>query len=250
MARLPDRRIVITGGASGIGLATARMFAREGAGVAILDRDRIALAGVKAEQPELVTLEVDGADNPSVEAAIRDAAGALGGIDGVVNCAGIDLVKRFDQMNMEEWSSIMAVNVTGPAMICRAALPHLQRARGGTIVNVSSGAALRPLEHRTAYCSSKAALVMFSKVLAIDLAADNIRVNAICPGIVDTPMFRASYEGVDDPEAELHRILDRYVIKRAADPDELAAAILFATSDESSFMTGSAIAVDGGRTFH
>jgi NAD(P)-dependent dehydrogenase (short-subunit alcohol dehydrogenase family) len=142
------------------------------------------------------------------------------------------------------------VDLTGPMLVCHAAVPAMKHAGRGTIVNIASGAALRPLEHRTAYCTAKAGLVMFGKALALDLAPHGIRVNAICPGIIDTPMFRSSWEGNPDPQAELARILDRYVIKRPGQPDEIAHAALFLTGDESSFVTGVALAVDGGRTFH
>jgi NAD(P)-dependent dehydrogenase (short-subunit alcohol dehydrogenase family) len=144
----------------------------------------------------------------------------------------------------------MAVDLTGPMLVCHAALPAMKQAGRGTIVNIASGAALRPLEQRTAYCAAKAGLVMFGKTLAVDLAAYHIRVNAICPGIIDTPLFRSSWEGAADPEGELAKILDRYVIRRPGEPEEIAQAALYLTGDESSFVTGAALAVDGGRTFH
>jgi NAD(P)-dependent dehydrogenase (short-subunit alcohol dehydrogenase family) len=123
-------------------------------------------------------------------------------------------------------------------------------AGGGTIVAIASGAALRPLPERTAYCAAKAGLVMFCKALSIELAPRNIRVNAICPGIIDTPMWRASWEGAADPSAERARILDRYVIRRVGRAEEIADAALFLSCHESSYVTGAALAVDGGRTFH
>jgi NAD(P)-dependent dehydrogenase (short-subunit alcohol dehydrogenase family) len=185
-----------------------------------------------------------------VRAAVARAVEALGGLDGMVNSAGIDLLRPFEAMTSEEWSRVLAVNLTGPVLVCHAALPSLKRAGRGTIVNIASGAALRPLEQRTAYCAAKAGLVMFGKALAMDLAADGIRVNAICPGIIDTPLFRASFEGASDPQAELDRILDRYLVKRPGHPEDIAYAALYLTSHESSFVTGAALAVDGGRTFH
>jgi NAD(P)-dependent dehydrogenase (short-subunit alcohol dehydrogenase family) len=135
-------------------------------------------------------------------------------------------------------------------LVCHAAEPLMKRAGRGTIVNIASGAGLRPLEHRTAYCTAKAGLIMFGKTLAVDLASAGIRVNAICPGIIDTPMFRGSWEDAPDHQAALSKILDRYVIKRTGEPEEIAYAALYLTSDESSFVTGTALAVDGGRTFH
>ncbi len=246
--RLHDRRVLVTGAASGIGLAVSRLFTREGARVAMLDRDeaRLTTAGVDGA----TTLVCDVTDERAVRRSVADAAAALGGVDGVVNCAGIDLMRAFEEMTTEEWSRVLAIDLTGPMLVCHAAVPFMKRAARGTIVNIASGAGLRPLEHRTAYCTAKAGLIMFGKTLAIDLAASGIRVNAICPGIIDTPMFRGSWEGAADPQAELAKILDRYVIKRTGQPEEIAYAALYLTSDESSFVTGTALAVDGGRTFH
>lgn len=246
--RLAGRRVLVTGAASGIGLATARLFQREGARVAMLDRDGAALT--QAAGDGAAALVCDVAEEGQVRAAVAQAAAALGGLDGVVNSAGIDLMRPFEQMTAAEWARVMAVDLTGPMLVCHAALPALRQAGRGTIVNIASGAALRPLEHRTAYCAAKAGLVMFGKTLAVDLAADRIRVNAICPGIIDTPLFRSSWAGAADPEAELARILERYVIRRPGEPEEIAQAALYLTSDESSFVTGAALAVDGGRTFH
>jgi NAD(P)-dependent dehydrogenase (short-subunit alcohol dehydrogenase family) len=240
--------VLVTGAASGIGLATARLFRQEGAAVAMLDRDETGLA--KARVDGATTLVCDVADERQVRAAVAQAATALGGLDGVVNSAGIDLMRPFERMTSEEWARILAVDLTGPMLVCHAALPAMKQAGRGTIVNIASGAGLRPLEQRTTYCAAKAGLVMFGKTLAVDLAADRIRVNAVCPGIIDTPLFRSSWEGAADPEGELARILDRYVIRRPGEPEEIAQAALYLTSDESSFVTGAALAVDGGRTFH
>lgn len=242
MSRLAGRRILVTGGASGIGAAIGRRFAEEGARVALLDR---------APMPQAtIGIRCDLLDAASVAPAVRRAAEALGGLDGVVNAAGVDLMRPLETMTDAEWTQVIGVNLTAPMLVCRAALPAMREAGRGTIVAIASGAALRPLPERTAYCAAKAGVVMFCKSLSIELAADSIRVNAICPGIIDTPMWRASWEGAAEPEAELARILDRYVIRRVGQPEEIAAAALFLTSEESSYMTGTALAVDGGRTFH
>ena len=178
----------------------------------MLDRDGARLNEAPVEGA--VPLVCDVADERQVRDAVARAAAALGGLDGVVNSAGIDLMRPFEEMTPAEWARVMAVDLTGPMLVCHAALPAMKQAGRGTIVNIASGAALRPLEQRTAYCAAKAGLVMFGKTLAVDLARYNIRVNAICPGIIDTPLFRSSWAGAADPEAELARILDRYVIKR------------------------------------
>lgn len=248
--RLAERHVLVTGAASGIGLAVSRLFAREGARIAMLDRDEARLAKEAPSVEGAVTVVCDVGDEASVRRSVADAGARLGGLDGVVNCAGVDLMRPFEAMTSEEWTRVLTIDLTGPMLVCHAVVPLMKRAGRGTIVNIASGAGLRPLENRTAYCTAKAGLVMFGKTLAMDLAPYGIRVNAICPGIIDTPMFRASWEGAPEPQAELAKILDRYVIKRTGQPEEIAHAALYLTGDESSFVTGTALAVDGGRTFH
>jgi NAD(P)-dependent dehydrogenase (short-subunit alcohol dehydrogenase family) len=246
-----NRRFVISGGASGIGLAVARLAVERGARVALLDRDAAALALACESLGDAVEpIVCDVAEAEVVKAAVEQAASWLGGIDALVNSAGIDLRTPLEQVGDADWARMLAVNLTGPMLVCRAALPHLRGAGGGTIVNVSSGAGLSPLLHRTAYCAAKAGVIMFGKALAIEAAADGIRVNAVCPGAVDTPLFRTSYEGSDDPERDLEAIRQRYALKRVAAPEEIAEAVLYLSSPASSYITGTALAVDGGRTFH
>ena len=223
---LAGQRILITGAAKGIGLATTERFLAEGARVAALDLDEGALAALSTrfDRGRLHPAAADVADPASVAAAVAESVAALGGLDGVVNA--------------------------GPMLVAQAAYPHLRAAGGGTIVNVSSAAGLAPLRHRTAYCASKAGLQMASKALAMEAAAFGIRVNTVCPGAVETELFRTSIDGAPDPQAAYEAVRARYALQRVAAPDEIAAAILWLTSAESSFVTGTAIAVDGGRTFH
>jgi len=253
--RLEGRRILITGAASGIGWATATLFRAEGAAVALLDCDAEKLDQAvgkmgRGEGPAVTSIAVDFSEDAQVPPAIDRAAEALGGLDGLVGAAGIDLMCPFDQMTGADWRRILDVNLTGAFNATHAALPHLRKAGNGTIIHIASGAALRPLAARSAYCASKAGLVMFAKTLAVDLAPDDIRVNAICPGIIDTPLFRQSFETAEDPEVELERILERYLIQRPGQPEDIAGAALFLSSSESAHITGTALAVDGGRTFH
>ncbi len=250
--KLQGRRIIVTGAASGIGKAIAARFLSEGARVGLIDRSASALQQAAEALGKGVTSAVaDVSDEAAVKGAVANIVATLGGIDGVVNSAGIDLLRPFADMPSSEWHAVLAVNLNGPFHLCQAALPHMRRAGpGGTIVNIASAAGLRPLDHRTAYCASKAGLVMFTKALAMDLSRDGIRANVICPGIIETPLFRASYENAPDPQAELARITDRYVIKRVGQPDDIASAALYLSSAESSYVTGTALAVDGGRSFH
>ncbi|MDN2580254.1 SDR family NAD(P)-dependent oxidoreductase [Aquibium sp. ELW1220] len=242
------RRILVTGGARGIGRASVERFLAGGARVACLDRDEAALAAL-APRDELRCIVADLTDAGGVRRAVDDSADALGGLDGIVNSAGIDLECPIEAMEDEQWQRLMAVNLTGPMLVCRQAVRHLRAAGHGSIVNVSSGAGLQPLRHRTAYGASKAGLQMFSKALAIEAADYGVRVNIVCPGAVDTELFRGSLPS-SDPELALQAVRDRYALARIADPDEIAAVIAFLTSRDASYITGTTIAVDGGRTFH
>jgi NAD(P)-dependent dehydrogenase (short-subunit alcohol dehydrogenase family) len=247
MARLTGRRIIVIGGASGIGRATAAMFAHEGAAVAVLDRSADTASAVARDiGGRAVTVDV--ADPASVDAAVTQAASLLGGIDGVVNSAGILSSGGIADTTPEEFSRTLAVNLTGIFLVVRAALPHLRQSRGATVVNIGSGVGLMPTGPGTiAYVASKGGVIAMSKSMAAELAPD-IRVNVVCPGLVETAMtapFLRDASGVVRPE-----LAARYTMNRPASPDEIAAAILFLTSAESSFVTGIAMPVDGGRTFH
>lgn len=244
------RRFVVTGAAQGIGLATVERFLAAGAKVGCLDRDAQALAALseRFDAETVHTVVCDVAVSADVTQAVEACAAALGGLDGVVNSAGVDLVSPIEEMSDEAWARIMAVNLNGPMHVCRAAFPHLRAAGGGTIVNVSSGAGLQPLRHRSAYSASKAALQMFSKSLSMEAAEFGIRVNTVCPGAVETALLRSSI--TKDTEATLAGIRNRYALGRIAEPDEIAAAIFWLSGPESSYVTGTAMAVDGGRTFH
>jgi NAD(P)-dependent dehydrogenase (short-subunit alcohol dehydrogenase family) len=249
---LAGRRILITGAAKGIGLATAKRFVDEGADIVALDRDYPALREIRLYAGDSCRMDakVDVADPEAVLRTVHAAALALGGLDGVVNSAGIDLVADIERMALADWNRIIAVNLTGPMLVAQAAYPPLKAAGGGTIVNVSSGAGLSPLKHRTAYCASKAGLQMAAKALAMEAAEFGIRVNTVCPGAVETELFRTSIDTAPDPVAAYETVRARYALQRVASPEEIAAAILWLTSAESSYVTGTAIAVDGGRTFH
>lgn len=223
--------------------------------MALLDRDAAGLEKVRAEcaargGAKVVAQHADLSEHDRVGEAVDQAATELGGLDGLVGAAGIDLLKPFQEMGIAEWRKILDTNLTGAFSLTVAAVPHLRAAGGGTIVQIASGAALRPLAARTAYCASKAGLVMFAKALAVDLAPFEIRVNAICPGIIETPLFRQSLQGAEDAEAEMESILDRYLIRRIGTPDDIAKAALYLTSSDSAMVTGTALAVDGGRSFH
>lgn len=247
--RLVGRKLLVTGGASGIGLACAERFRSEGARVGLIDRDQTRLAAVAVPGEGFATAPADVSASDQVDEAVARIAQTLGGLDGIVCCAGIDMEKPLADLTDADWQAALGVNLTGPMLVSRAALPHLRR-QGGTIVVVASAAGLKPLAGRSAYCAAKAGAVMLAKALAAELAPDRIRVNAVCPGAVDTPLFRTSYETKPDPRATYAAIEARYALGRVAEPREIADAVLWLTSQESSYVTGAAIAVDGGRSFH
>lgn len=242
---LTGRRIVITGAGSGIGYAIAERFAEEGARLALLDLKTTAALDI-AKRSNGIALDVDVTDEGRITDAVEFSARAMGGIDGVVNAAGIVAMSSLADTSLRSWERMMAVNLTGPFLVCRAALPWLQQAEGSTIVNIASAQALRPVGASCSYAASKAGLMNFTKAIAAELAPA-IRANVVCPGIVDTPMVAAARSG-DDRKVVLKA--SDYALQRMAQPSEIAAAVLFLTSSESSFVTGAALAVDGGRTFH
>jgi NAD(P)-dependent dehydrogenase (short-subunit alcohol dehydrogenase family) len=227
-------------------------FVDEGATVGCLDRDAAALERLPERFPSgrALTYVADITVSSDVSRCVDGFAEAAGGLDGLVNSAGIDLVRALCDMTDDDWRTVLSVNLDGPMYVCRAAFPHLRAAGGGSIVNISSALGLQPLSLRTAYASSKAALQMFSKALALEGADFGIRVNSICPGAVDTPLLRSSVEAATDPALALENIRSRYALRRIAAPEEIAAAALWLVSAESSYVTGTAIAVDGGRTLH
>jgi NAD(P)-dependent dehydrogenase (short-subunit alcohol dehydrogenase family) len=236
--RLQGRRILITGAASGIGQRTAELFAAEGAALTLLDCDRKRLASVTRETGG-TAVEADVTQEPSVTHAVEQGASAMGGIDGVVNAAGIVIHGSVLDVGLADWKLVLDVNLTGTYIVVRCCLPWLAKAPFATIVNIASGQGLLPNNPgMTAYAASKGGVVNLTRALAAELAP-SIRVNSVCPGMVDTPMT-----------AGLERDLDRYSLGRIAEPLEIAQAILFLTSTESSFVTGAALAIDGGRTFH
>jgi NAD(P)-dependent dehydrogenase (short-subunit alcohol dehydrogenase family) len=236
--RLQGRRILITGAASGIGQRTAELFSVEGAALTLLDCDRKRLASV-ARETGGAAVEADVTQEPSVARAVEQGASAMGGIDGIVNAAGIVIHGSVLDVGLADWKLVLDVNLTGTYIVVRCCLPWLAKAPFATIVNIASGQGLLPNNPgMTAYAASKGGVVTLTRALAAELAP-SIRVNSVCPGMVDTPMT-----------AGLERDLDRYALGRIAEPLEIAQAILFLTSTESSFVTGAALAVDGGRTFH
>jgi 3-oxoacyl-[acyl-carrier protein] reductase len=238
--RLSGRRILVTGAASGMGAAIARLFAAEGAALALLDRDGERLEGV-AQPLGAVHGACDVSDLVQVEAAVGAAAEALGGLDGLVNAAGVLINKPFAELDPESWSRMLGVNLSGPFHVIRSALPALRKAAQATIVNVASVSGYLPMEGTAGYSASKAGLIMLGKSLALELGP-TIRVNTICPGVVKTGMTRYIQ---DNPE-HAQRAADRTALRTLGEPEDIARTALFLSTDDSRFTTGTEVVADGG----
>jgi NAD(P)-dependent dehydrogenase (short-subunit alcohol dehydrogenase family) len=238
--RLEGRRILVTGAAGGMGLAIAQMFAAEGATLALIDLNE---DGVHAAASVLgaTSFACDVSDRAAVGTMVSKAAAALGGLDGIVNAAGILAIKPFGELEPEIWDRMLAINLTGPFNIIYAALPLLRAAPRATIVNIASTSALMPMAGTTGYSASKAGLAMFTKCLAFDLGP-SIRANTICPGVIKTEMTRYLWES---PE-HTNRAAERVALKRLGLPEDVARAALFLSTEDSGFTTGTELPVDGG----
>jgi NAD(P)-dependent dehydrogenase (short-subunit alcohol dehydrogenase family) len=243
--RLTGRRILVTGAASGMGRSIAELFTAEGAKLALVDRTADALKAV-SEALDALALPLDVSSEAEVVAAVAQAADKLGGLDGVVNAAGIYKAIPLADTDYETWRRFIDINLTGPYLICRAAVPHLKAAGGGTIVNISSIGALQPAPGQAAYAASKGGLTAFTKALAAELGGQKIRANVICPGMIHSGITHAIYTPAQAEEVAASRT----ALPRMGQPEEIAATTLFLTSAESSYITGSTVAVDGGRSYY
>ena len=239
------RSVLITGGASGIGLATAELLLSKGWKVAILDRDEAALKDLRVAHGEnnavhIATLDVT--DETAVARAVTEAAETLGGIDGVVNSAGIAADKHVFDTSADLFRKMLDVNVVGTFLVGQAAARIMQDTGGGAIVNLASISGLRGSKGRSAYGASKGAVVTLTQVMANDLAPFGIRVNAVAPGPVETPMVQAIHKPEDRALYYRHIPMKRY-----GQPGELASVIHFLLDGaQSGYVTGEIIAVDGG----
>jgi NAD(P)-dependent dehydrogenase (short-subunit alcohol dehydrogenase family) len=238
--RLDGLGALVTGGASGIGAATARLFAVRGARVAVLDRR------IEGVDRSLLALEGDVTDDASVTEAVARSVDQLGGLDIVVNNAGIGAVGAVDANDDDEWRRVFDVNVLGVARVTRAALPHLRRSSSPAIVNTCSIAATAGLPDRALYSATKGAVLSLTLAMAADHVDDGIRVNCVAPGTADTPWVQRLLEAAPDPTARRAALEARQPMGRLVTADEVAEAIAYLASPAASATTGTVLPVDGG----
>jgi NAD(P)-dependent dehydrogenase (short-subunit alcohol dehydrogenase family) len=252
MPEMTNRVAVVTGAASGIGLATAQALAREGADVAILSRPQDDLAGaaelVKAHGGGVLAIGADVGDSAAVGAAFDRIEAELGPIDAVHNNAGISAVSPLVDTTDELLHALIRTNLAGSFYVLREAARVMQPRRAGAIVNTASELALMGQAGYVAYTATKGAILAMTRSAAAELASWGIRVNAVCPGTTRTPMFLAEFDGVADPEAELADNAASVAMQRIADPSEIGEAVAFLLSDRASYITGTHLTADGGRT--
>jgi len=252
VTRVAGKAAIVTGAGTGIGRAIALALAREGAKVAVAGRRREKLGEVaqairQAGGEALVTV-CDVSSEADSYRAVKDAEEAFGHVNVLVNNAGALSVSTVESISAEEWDRLMATNLKGPFLMSRAVLPAMRQAGGGAIVNVGSVLGLVAMKDRAAYCASKGGVTMLTKAMALDHAQEKIRVNCICPAIVETDLIRELFSKSEEGRRARDTRLATLPLGKFGKPDDIAELAVFLASEESSWMTGTAIPVDGGLT--
>jgi len=247
---LKGKVALITGGASGIGRATAILFAREGAEVAIVDINeklgQSAKEEIVATGRQAIFIACDVTESEDCRQAVETTVATFGGLDILFNNAGI--IRRADVLTTTEaeWDRVMDVNVKSIFLMSKYAIPHMEKRGGGSIINTSSGWGLKGGGNAVSYCASKGAVTNMTRAMAIDHGRQNIRVNSVCPGDTDTPMLHNEAIQLGQPEKEFMAEAASRPLGRYAQPDEIATTVLFLASQDAGYVTGTALVVDGG----
>lgn len=248
--RLKGKVAIVTGAAAGIGRASALLFAREGAKVVTVDLDEggiLSLADeIAAGGGEPVAVQADAARGEDVQRVVQAALKRFARVDILFNNVGIVPHGKIHTIPEAEWDRTMTINVKSMYLCCREVIPIFLRQGGGVILNTSSATALRSVADRVAYSTSKGAVLALTRSMALDYVRDNIRVNCLCPGTVDTPSFRQRMAAFADPEEALRQFVARQPMGRLGTADEVAQAALYLVSEEAKFVTGVAFPIDGG----
>jgi NAD(P)-dependent dehydrogenase (short-subunit alcohol dehydrogenase family) len=251
VTRLAGKVSLITGGGTGIGRGTALAFAREGAKVAVagrrMDKLQEVVSEIRAAGGEAIAVACDVSRAVDAQNAIRKTVEAFGKLDVLVNNAGVLSVSTIEEIAEDEWDRLIGANLKGPFLMCRAALPEFRKAGGGAIVNVGSVLGLVAMKKRAAYCASKGGVTLLTKAIAIDHGHENIRANCICPSIVETELVSQLFNTPDGDRVKRER-LATIPLGRMGRPADIAELAVYLASDESSWLTGAAIPLDGGLT--
>lgn len=250
--RLAGRVCVVTGGGSGIGRAVCLLFGREGATVVAADKKAESAARTVGEMEFLgaqgMAVQVDVSVARSVQGMVDVVVEEHGRIDVLVNNAGFGFAATVVETEEADWDRLMSVNLKGVYLGCKYVVPVMARQGGGSIVNTASAAGLVGVPDRAAYCASKGGVIAMTRAMAIDHVDEGVRINCVAPGTVESPYFDEIFAATDDPEG-LRRLMEaRHPMGRLGSPDEVASSVLYLASDESSFVTGSVLSVDGGMT--
>ena len=252
MTRLAGKIALITGGGTGIGKAIALAFAREGARVVVaarrVEKLQEVVNEVKAAGGEGLAIACDVAKSEDAERAVAETVQEFGGLHVLVNNAGALQASTVEGVSEEEWDRLMSVNLKGPYLMSRAALPEFRKAGGGVIVNVGSVLGLVAMKNRAAYCASKGGVTMLTKAMALDHAHEKIRVNCICPSIVETELVKGLFDETPEGRALRAARIETIPLGRVGRTEDVAEMAVFLASEESSWLTGAAIPLDGGLT--
>ena len=249
--KLNGRVALITGGTEGMGFATARLFLKEGAKVVITGRSQE--KGRKAIRSlgrlgEVEFIRGDVSRSEDEKRMVERTVKRFGKLDVLFNNAGVYLEKLAEDTTEDDWDRVLDINLKGTFLVTKFAIPYMKKQRSGSIINNSSDAGLVGNRACPAYCASKGAITIMTKAMALDYAKYNIRVNCVNPGTIDTPMLACEVRASSDPKSYLKRTNEEHPIGRIGRPEEVANAVLFLASDQSSFVTGAALSVDGGLT--
>ena len=248
MARFEGKKVIITGAskASGVGAATAALFVNEGASVVLLDMDKKSGAALQEKLGETALFhQCDVSDETSVKTAFGMAAEFLGGIDCLINNAAVLAYTPVHKTSLEEWNRIMGVNTTGPFLCAKYAIPHMLEQKEGSIVNVGSAQSFMSQQNVAPYVTSKHALLGLTRSIAVDYAPV-LRCNLVAPSTIDTPMLHWALEQNPNPSAMMTEVVDMHLLKRIANPGEIASLIAFLCSKDAANITGQAFRSDGG----
>lgn len=248
--RLKDKVAIITGGSRGIGEAIAQMYGKHGAKVVIADVNEEtgaeALEALKANQIEALFVKTDVSDEDSVINLINTTVDHFGGLDILVNNAAVSVRKSAKETSFSEWQKVIGVNLTGAFLCSKYAVEQMEKRKSGAIVNVASWHADKTITRFAAYAASKGGMTALTRQMALDCGAHNIRVNAVLPSTVDTPMLYETMKNLPDPDEAWKQTLDYQPLGRIATADDIAYACLYLASDESGYVSGHSLRVDGG----